>query len=315
MENLSVTHSPHFGKGETTRGIMADVLIALSPAAIAGVIWFGIYSLAVIAVCIATAILSEYLCCRIMKKENTTNDLSAAVTGLLLAMNLPPKIPLWIAMLGSAVAIVIVKQLFGGIGQNFANPAITARIVLLVSFPTLMTQWVQPFAWLGKADTVAGATPLAELAEGGEFTYSYYDLFFGMKNGCIGEVFAFLLLLGGIYLVIRRVITPIIPVSYLLTAALFGWMLGYDPMVTLLTGGLMLGAIFMATDYTTSPVSRLGQLIFGIGCGIITIVIRKFGNLPEGVSYSILLMNILTPLINRVTMPKPFGWEDTTNEK
>ncbi len=305
MEKLTVSQSPHFSAGLNTTNIMGDVLIALAPATVMGIAVFGFYSAVVIAVSVITAMLAEWICCKALKKENTVSDLSAAVTGLLLALNLPPRIPLWIAALGSAIAIVVVKQFFGGIGNNFANPAITARIVLIVSFPTVMTTWIEPFAWINGLDTVASATPLSA----GEGVYSNLDLLLGFRTGCIGEGFALMLMLGGLYLIIRRVITPTIPIAFILTAAIMGWILGLDPIATILSGGVMLGAIFMATDYTTSPVTFVGKIIFGCGCGLITVLIRCFGNLPEGVSYAILLMNILTPLINRLTMPKPFGWE------
>ena len=223
------------------------------------------------------------------------------VTGLLLGMNLPVGLPLWMAAVGSAVSIVIVKQMFGGLGHNFANPAITGRIVLMVSFPTAMTTWVQPFDWMNKTDAIATATPLA----GGQA--GLRELFLGLRGGCIGEVCAAALLVGGVYLLLRRVITATTPLAFILTVGGMMWIFGENPLQQMLSGGLLLGAIFMATDYVTSPSGWKGQLIFGIGCGLITAVIRHFGSLPEGVSYSILLMNILTPYINRLTAPKPFG--------
>ena len=233
-------------------------------------------------------------------------DLSAVVTGLLLGMNLPAGLPLWMAAIGSGVAIVIVKQMFGGLGHNFANPAITGRIVLMVSFPTAMTTWVKPFDWMNQTDAVAAATPLA----GSETTLRQF--FLGLRGGCIGEVCAAALLVGGIYLLLRRVITPTAPLAFILTVGGMMWIFGENPLYQMMSGGLLLGAIFMATDYVTSPSGFKGQLIFGVGCGLITAVIRQFGSLPEGVSYSILLMNILTPYINRLTAPKPFG---TVKEK
>lgn len=260
-----------------------------------------------IGVCILSCVVLEYICRKVMKRKNTTGDLSAVVTGLLLALNLPPGLNPLMAVFGCIVAIVVVKQMFGGIGNNFVNPAITARIVLLVSFPVPMTTWEKPFEWLNTADSVTGATPLALVAQG-EST-SYLDLFLGNRGGCIGETCVLALLLGGIYLVARRVISPIIPLSFIGTVFVLSFLLGGDPVFHIMSGGVMLGAIFMATDYTTSPMNPLGKLIFGIGCGVITVLIRLYANLPEGVSYSIILMNILTPHIENLTRPRPFGKE------
>ena len=300
-DKLIVCPSPHLRHEDSTKGIMLDVLIALVPAAVAGVVLFGPRAAAVLAVTIVTALLSEWICCKIRKIPNTLGDLTAVVTGLLLGMNLPVGLPLWMAAVGSAVSIVIVKQMFGGLGHNFANPAITGRIVLMVSFPTAMTTWVQPFDWMNKTDAIATATPLA----GGQA--GLRELFLGLRGGCIGEVCAAALLVGGVYLLLRRVITATTPLAFILTVGGMMWIFGENPLQQMLSGGLLLGAIFMATDYVTSPSGWKGQLIFGIGCGLITAVIRHFGSLPEGVSYSILLMNILTPYINRLTAPKPFG--------
>ena len=210
-------------------------------------------------------------------------------------------------MFGSVVAIVVVKQMFGGIGQNFVNPALTARIILMNSFPARMTHWVAPFDYAATADSITTATPLGILKEGGGELPSYLDLFLGKTGGCLGETCALAILIGGIYLIARRVISPVIPVTYLATAAVFSLLFGRDPIFDLLSGGLMLGAFFMATDYTTSPLYFWGRVVFAIGCGALTLVIREFGSLPEGVSYSILLMNILTPLIERYIKPKAFG--------
>lgn len=297
----TVSSSPHIRHTDTTRGIMLDVIIALAPAALCGCIMFGWRAALILLVTTATAVLSEYLWCLCLKKPRSIGDLSAAVTGLLLGMNLPSETPIWIAALGSVIAIIIVKQMFGGIGHNFANPAMTARIVLMVSFPTQLTRFNEPFS-----DVVSSATPLA--AESG--TYTLKELFFGTHGGCIGETAAFLLIVGGIYLLMRRIISPIIPVAFIGTVALTSLIAGGNPLQAILSGGVMLGAIFMATDYTTSPTTPLGKLIFGIGCGLLTFVIREFAALPEGVSYSILLMNILTPHINRLTLSKPFGLKE-----
>lgn len=299
-ELLTVASSPHIKRPDTTRGIMSDVVIALAPAATYGCILFGLRALAVLITSVSVAVLCEFLWNKALKKPNTIKDMSAVVTGLLLGMNLPPTLPLWQAAIGSAAAIIVVKQMFGGLGHNFANPAIAARIILLVSFPASMTRFTEPVS-----DAVTSATPLAGTAG----ALSFKTLFFGMHAGSIGETSAFLLIVGGLYLVIRRVITPIIPVCFIGTVALLSLISGESVMLSVFGGGLILGAVFMATDYTTSPTTSLGKAVFAVGCGIITFVIRKFGSLPEGVSYSILLMNILVPHINRFTLSKPFGFE------
>ena len=307
MENmLHVSSSPHFRSNDSTRRIMLDVIIALIPTSIAACVIFGLRSLILIGVCVATCVLLEYVSRKIMKRDTTIGDLSAVVTGLLLALNLPVDINPLIAMFGCLIAIVVVKQMFGGIGMNFVNPALAARIVLLVSFPGPMMHWVKALGAPGAAavDATTAATPLA--AEPG--TYSYIDLLIGRCGGSIGEVCAAALILGGIYLVIRRVISPIIPCVYLATAAVMSLIVGLDPLYQLLSGGLMLGAIFMATDYTTSPVTKWGKVIFACGCGIFTILLRAYSNMPEGVSFSILLMNILVPLIERMTVPRTLGF-------
>ena len=299
-EMLTVSSSPHIKRPDTTRGIMSDVVIALAPAATYGCILFGLRALAVLITSVSVAVLCEFLWNKALKKPNTIKDMSAVVTGLLLGMNLPPTLPLWQAAIGSVAAIIVVKQMFGGLGHNFANPAIAARIMLLVSFPAAMTRFTEPVS-----DAVTSATPLAGTAG----VLSFKTLFFGMHAGSIGETSAFLLLVGGLYLVIRRVITPVIPVCFIGTVALLSLIAGENVMLSVFGGGLILGAVFMATDYTTSPTTPLGKAVFAVGCGIITFVIRKFGSLPEGVSYSILLMNILVPHINRFTLSKPFGFE------
>lgn len=299
-EMLTVSSSPHIKRPDTTRGIMSDVVIALAPAATYGCILFGLRALAVLITSVGVAVLSEFLWNKALKKPNTIKDMSAVVTGLLLGMNLPPTLPLWQAAIGSVAAIIVVKQMFGGLGHNFANPAIAARIMLLVSFPAPMTRFTEPVS-----DAVTSATPLAGTAG----ALSFKTLFFGMHAGSIGETSAFLLIVGGLYLVIRRVITPVIPVCFIGTVALLSLIAGENVMLSVFGGGLILGAVFMATDYTTSPTTPLGKAVFAVGCGIITFVIRKFGSLPEGVSYSILLMNILVPHINRFTLSKPFGFE------
>ena len=309
MQKMNMNAAPHIFTIDNTAGIMLDVIIALLPATIAGICFFGFNALLVVAVSVASAVAAEYLWCVAIKKQTTIRDLSAIVTGLLLALNLPPTIPVWMAAVGSAIAIVVVKQMFGGIGYNFANPAIAARIALMVSFPTAMTTYIVPFS----DSIISSATPLAE-SQTAESGYELTSLFLGNYPGCIGETSALLLLAGGIYLVLRRVITVETPLSFMASAALLALIVGQDPIRTILTGGIMLGAIFMATDYVTTPSTRLGKIIFGIGCGLITVVIRHFGNIPEGVSFSILLMNIVTPHINRLTTKKPFGAEVKPDE-
>lgn len=301
---LIVSSSPHIRSDEKTSRIMLDVCIALIPAVVAGVIFFGYRTLLVIMVCIASSVLAEYVTRKAMKRNNTIGDLSAAVTGLLLALCLPPTIPLWIDAVGGAVAIIIVKQLFGGLGQNFMNPALTARIILLVAWPAAMTNWVISTG----TDIVSTATPLGMVKETIAGTLpSYMDLFMGNIGGSIGETSVFALLLGALYLIIRRVITPEIPVIFIGTTALFSWLFGGDPLFNILAGGLMLGAFFMATDYSTSPVTIKGRLIMGFGCGFLTALIRRYTAYPEGVAFAILIMNVCVPLIDRYTMPKRFG--------
>ncbi|MBE6788019.1 MAG: RnfABCDGE type electron transport complex subunit D [Ruminococcaceae bacterium] len=303
---LNVNSSPHLKHPDTTNSIMLDVIIALLPACAFGCILFGLRAAAMLLVCVGSAIISEFLWNKILKKSNTLGDLSAVVTGLLLAMNLPSKTPLWMAAIGSVIAIIVVKQMFGGLGCNFANPAITARIVMLVSFPSAMSNYELDFI-----DTTTSATPLTYLSTAADkipHEISLTNMFFGLEGGCIGETSSFLLIIGGLYLILRRVITPTIPLSYIATVALLTFVFGDNVSIAVFGGGLMLGAIFMATDYTTSPTTELGKLIFGIGCGLITFVIRKFAALPEGVSYAILIMNILVPYINRISLKKPFGF-------
>lgn len=307
MSQLTVAASPHFRSGNSTAKIMLDVIIALCPALIAGVIVFGWRALLVVAVCILSCIVFEYLSRLVMKRDNTIGDLSAVVTGMLLAFNLPVTIPLWMAVIGCFIAIVIVKQLFGGIGQNFANPAITARIVLMISFTTQMTHWVQPFFYQNSGvDAITTATPLTLITTPDKLP-SLLEMFLGAKGGCIGEVSGLALLIGGVYLIVKRVISPTIPLVFIGTVFVFSALFGAQPVYQLLSGGLMLGAIFMATDYSTSPITEWGKVIFGFGCGFITVMIRVFGSYPEGVSFSILFMNILVPYIDKATVSRPVG--------
>ncbi len=305
---LSVASSPHIRSSDSTRKIMLRVLIALAPAGIFAVVVFGLNAAVLIASCAIACPLFELLWEKITHQPDTTGDLSAVVTGLLLAYNLPPAFPVWMALVGCLFAIIVIKQFFGGIGQNFVNPAIAGRVFLLISFAGPMTQWVVPQLTGTGVELVAGATPLAVAGEKllGAST-DYVPLLLGFKGGSLGEVSALLLLLGGVFLVAMKVISPVIPLTYICTVAVLSFAVGYDPLYQVLTGGLVLGAIFMATDYVTSPVTFKGKLIFAIGCGLITFLIRFYGNYPEGVSFAILLMNIVTPLIDRYTKTHPFG--------
>ena len=312
LDNLiNVSSSPHIRSGVTTRRLMLDVIIALIPASAAGIYFFGLRAALLIAVTVASCVLFEYLTRKALKRSNTIGDLSAVVTGLLLALNLPPELPLWMAIIGSFFAIVIVKQLFGGIGQNFLNPALAARAFLVISYGTRMTTWTQPSTYVA-ADAVSFATPLGALKEGGQLP-DLIDMFIGNIGGSTGETSALALIIGGIYLLARGVITWHIPVVYIGTAGLFAWILGRDGLLTgnplfhVLAGGLMIGAIFMATDYTTSPMTVKGMVIYAAGCGILTILFRMYTNMPEGVSYAILLMNVAVPIIDRFTKPGRFG--------
>lgn len=303
--DLILSVSPHIRSNITTRRIMLDVVISLLPAAIAGTLIFGIRSLAVIAVCVASAVISEYLFNKVAKKPNTITDLSAVVTGLLLSLNLPANTPLWQAAVGAAFAIIFVKCVFGGIGQNFANPAITARIFMLVAFGSMSSA-----AFPKNIDAVSSATPLAVLQNGGEVKIT--DLLLGTRGGAIGETCTVALIIGGLYLIFRRVISWHTPVIFVATVFLFTFAVKGDAFTALeytLSGGLFIGAIFMATDYATTPVTKWGKVIFGIGAGLLTVLIRLWGVYPEGVSFAILLMNILTPYIDKWTAKKPFGGE------
>ena len=306
---LLVSAGPHIRSNASTTSIMGDVLIALLPAVVASVLVFGTRALLLEVVCVASSVLFEYLFRRLLKRSNTISDLSAAVTGLLLAFNLPAGFPIWMAILGCFVAIVIVKQLFGGIGCNFANPAITGRIFLLIAFAGQMTTWPTANSYISGIYAVSGATPLGLIKEGSiEALPAVKNLLFGIRGGCLGETCAIALLIGFIYLVLRRVITPTIPVVYVATIALMSLILGYDPIYMILTGGVLLGGIFMLTDYATSPATELGKVVFAVGAGIITMLIRNSsGGYPEGVSFAILLVNLLCPYIAKLGHKKPFG--------
>jgi electron transport complex protein RnfD len=302
VDKLIVSSSPHIRSKESIGWIMWSVVIALIPAIVIGLYFFGLGNLSNLIVSVSVAILTEALCQKIRNRKITVDDGSAVVTGLLLVMILPPGVPWWMVAIGSFFAIAIVKQLFGGLGHNIFNPALAARAVLLASFPVLMTTWLRPF------DALSTATPLAILEQDLSVELpSLWNLFIGKSAGCLGETSALALLLGAGFLFSRKIISWHIPFSYLGVVAVLSWIFGRDPLSNILAGGLILGAFFMATDSVTTPLTKKGQIIFGIGCGIITVVIRQWGGYPEGVCYSILLMNALTPLIDRYIKPKRLG--------
>ncbi len=297
-----LSSSPHAHASVSVTRLMLDVILALLPTTAAGIAFFGWPALWTVLTCVVSAVATEALCRRAMGREQTVGDLSAVLTGLLLALNLPAGLPLWMAAAGSVFAIAIAKQVFGGLGMNPFNPALAARAFLLISFTGPMTTWLKPF-WWRSPEAMTTATPLATQ----EFP-GFADLFLGIMPGCIGEVSALALLVGAAYLLVRRVITWHIPVAFLATCAACALVLGGAPVhVQLLSGGIVLGACFMATDYVTSPASAKGKLIFGCGCGLLCMLIRRFGAYPEGCSFAILIMNAFAPLISRWTKPKPFG--------
>lgn len=310
-ELLVVSSSPHIRAHENIQTIMRDVVIALMPATLFGIYNFGVKALIVLILCIGSAVGFEAIYQKFTKQKVTVNDLSAVVTGLLLGLNLPHTVPWWIPVIGGAFAILIVKQLFGGLGQNFMNPALASRAFLLISFTGIMTNW--------QIDGMSSATPLAFIkaatrAELGSLQPPHLmDLFVGNIAGCIGETSVIALLIGGIYLLVRHIISWKIPVTYIATVALMVLLLGgqgFDMNVVayhVFSGGLMIGAFFMATDYSSSPMTGTGKIIMGIGCGVLTALIRLYGGYPEGVSFAILIMNLFVPLIDRFTVPKSFG--------
>lgn len=328
---LVISASPHIDSGATTRKIMGDVLIALCPALIAAIVIFGWRALLVTAVCAAACVFFEWGFEKLCHKPSTIGDLSAVVTGVILAYNLPVSIPLWQAVFGCLVAIVAVKQLFGGIGKNFVNPALAGRAALVASYAgTMSGAWADPQAgWVplaGTADVVTAATPLAYMKTGDmaglTSQYSVTDMFLGNIGGSLGEISALLLIVGGAYLIWRKVISWQTPAAYIATVAVLTFLFpkgGADNLQFMLYsifgGGLMLGAFFMATDYTTSPVTKTGQLIFGLGCGLLTVFIRYFGSYPEGVCYSIMIMNLVVALIDKAVKPSRFGVVKSANKE
>ncbi len=324
MALFTVSGSPHVQSKETTKSIMWNVVIALIPALLVGVYFFGFRVLALTAVSIASCLLFEWLIQKfLLKGKQTISDGSAVITGILLAFNLPSDVPFYILVIGAFVAIAIGKMTFGGLGKNPFNPALVGRVFVFLSFPTEVakSEWplAQPLFGDKVADAVSGPTPLNQLAAANAngtlegFNFSGLDMFLGANGGSFGEVSAIAILLGGIFMLCRRVITWHIPVAFIGSAAIFAWILNLcgltvSPIFHLLAGGLMLGAVFMATDMVTSPITKKGQIIFGVGCGLLTILFRCFGPMPEGASFAILIMNALTPLINKTCKPKRFGY-------
>lgn len=325
---FNVSASPHVRSGVTTAGIMRDVVIALLPAALFGVFQFGLRAFLVLLTCVVTSVLSEYIYRKLMKKPALPYECSAIVTGLLLGMNLPSTLPLWMAMIGSIFAIVVVKELYGGLGQNFMNPALAARCFLLICFAGRMVNFAVPaenivLNGFAGVDGISGATPLAILKEAGStvtatealsgYGLKVSDLFFGFTGGVIGETSAVAILIGALYLVCKKIISLRIPVTYILTFTVFAVIFGghgFEPAyiaAQLCGGGLMLGAFFMATDYVTSPITKVGQIVFGVLLGVLTGLFRIFGGSAEGVSYAIIICNLLVPLIEKYTVPKAFG--------
>ena len=312
--NYLITSKPHMRAKITTQRIMLDVIIALLPAILVAVINFGLRGASVIAVAVASCVFFEWAYQKIMKKPVMVNDLSAVITGILIAFGVPATVPLWTMVVASFFAIVIVKQLFGGIGQNFVNPALAARAFLLAAYPALITMYDFGLA----PDAIASATPLVEFAEASLHTPGLGDIWsvlwgFGHTRGAIGEVATILIIAGGVYLLARKVINWRIPVFFIGTTAIMLFVFGRhglftgQPQYEIFLGALMLAAFFMATDYSTSPMTAVGQVVFGIGCGVITAIIRLWGGFPEGVTYAILLMNLLVPLIDKLTMPRVYG--------
>ena len=313
MNELRVSVSPHLRGTRTTQNIMLDVLIALCPAFIASVVLFGWRCILLTAVSAAACAACEYIWEKLMKQPITVGDLSAVVTGVLLAFNVPASMPVWELLVGDVVAIICVKMLFGGIGCNFVNPALVGRVVMFFSFTGDMTNYTYPRVSFGPAiDALSSATPLAAIKAGQLDWNALGRLLLGVHGGVLGETCAVALIAGGVYLCARKVIKPIIPLAYIGSTLLFGWIFGSpQPVLAVFSGGLMLGAIFMATDYVTSPTTNLGKLIFGVGCGLLTAMMRCFASSAGAVTFSILLMNLVVPYINDLTAPKPFGGVET----
>ncbi len=330
MRKLIVSPAPHVHGDESTRRIMQDVLIALAPSMLVAVYFYGLSAIKLLLVAVIACMGAEFLIQKyLMRTKVTVTDLSAAVTGVLLALNLPPTAPWWVIVIGSVVAIGVAKMTFGGLGHNIFNPALVGRVFLLISFPVVMTDWTVPSSWFRPGvDAVTGATPLALIKEGlaqGQTVeqilsanpdLTYGQMLFARAGGSAGEASALAIILGFVYLLIRRVIRPHIPITIILTVAVMSgifWLIDpsqyTDPLFNILTGGVLLGSVFMATDYVTSPMTAKGMVIYGIGIGIITVLIRFFGSYPEGVSFAILIMNSIVPLLNKYIKPARFGKE------
>lgn len=315
-KKLLVSYAPHIRDDESVRDTMLDVLIALIPAFLFMFWVFGIRGWLVVGVTVLSCVFSEYVWNKLLKKPNTIGDLSAVVTGVLLSFTLPSTIPLWMCVIGGVFAIIVAKQFYGGIGHNILNPALCARAFMLASWPVDMTSYIAPFMNPFSADAVTSATPIA-MPE----NVSYYNLISGQIGGSIGEVSSIALLIGGIYLIIRKKITPTIPLGFILSVGIFGFIFSKDglfagnPIFSVFSGGVMLGGIFMATDYVTSPITFKGQLIYSVLGGFITVIIRTYGGYPEGVTYAILLMNIATPLLDKYIQPRKFGYRKIKKAK
>ena len=304
MSTLTVSPSPHIHTKKTTQKIMLDMIIALMPSVISATVLFGLNSLLIITVGVLSSVLSEFLFNLICRRPQTVYDLSAIVTGIILSLSLPSEVPLWQVMLGSVFAVIVVKCIFGGIGKNFANPVATARVMLLLSFSSTIGKYTNPVF----LDVSTSATPLVLIKNGAYHKLpSVLQILFGIRGGCIGEGCIIAILIGFVYLLIKRIITLHAPLGYILTVALLSALLGRNPIYDVFSGSVFFAAVFMATDYSSTPINQRGRLIFGIGCGIITMLIRLYGIYPEGVSFSILFMNILTPYIERIGKRKPLG--------
>ncbi len=316
-----ITSSPHIRSNDSIRKIMLSVLVALLPAAVLGCVYFGYRALIILVLGVLSSVVAEYLFNLLMQREQTIGDLSACITGLLLAMSMPSTVPLWMPVIGSFFAIIVVKQLFGGLGNNFLNPALAARVFLAMAWPKEMTNWVKPFSTEGinliaNVDISSIESTVTPLASMQAFNYSYNnfgDLFWGNIGGCIGETSVALLLVGAIFLMIRKIVSWEIPVTFIGSVALLSYLFPLSGtqmtymLAQVMSGGLIISAFFMATDYTTTPVTKLGKFIFGLGCGIITFLIRRYAAYPEGVAYAILFMNVLTVVLDYRTRPRRYG--------
>ncbi|RPJ08603.1 MAG: RnfABCDGE type electron transport complex subunit D [Spirochaetaceae bacterium] len=318
-DTIIVSSSPHAKTSGDVSKIMWVVCFSLLPTAVASAVIFGIQSLIVIGTSVLTCVITELVSQLVFKRKVTISDGSAVVTGILLAFTLPPTAPVWVVIIGAVVAIFLVKQLFGGLGYNIFNPALAARAFLLASFPVIMTTWIKPVSQFMSFDAVTSASFLNIIKEGATAAgqnaaagtlpagFSYLDMLFGIIPGSLGETCKITLLAGGFLLLLFRIIDFRVPLAYIATVALSSWIFGRDPIASVLSGGLILGAFFMATDMVTSPITKTGKVVFGIGCGLLVVVIRFIGGFPEGVCYSILLMNCMTPLIDKFTKPRVFG--------